>query len=256
MSERRPMIAGNWKMHGDKAMVGSLLQAVNASSAANPGVDVAVFVPSVFLAQAEQALAGSSVDYGAQNIYPADQGAFTGAISAPMLNEFGAQMVLAGHSERRQLFGESSIFVADQCFAAHAAGLTPILCVGETQAEREAGQTEQVIASQLEAVIGRDGALEVLQQAVIAYEPVWAIGTGLTATPAQAQSVHAAIRAQLANLDKTLAESMRILYGGSVKPDNVAGLVSQPDIDGGLVGGAALDAEQFNEIIAQCTNCY
>ena len=208
------------------------------------GVAVAVCVPFPYLAQAQAALTGGPLAWGAQNLSEKASGAFTGEVSAAMLKDFGCQYVLVGHSERRALYGESDALVAEKFAAALAAGLRPVLCVGETLAERESGKTAEVVAKQMAAVLDRVG-VAALANAVVAYEPVWAIGTGKTATSEQAQEVHAAIRAQVAALDTKVAEGVQILYGGSVKPSNAEELFGMPDIDGGLIGGASLVAADF-----------
>ena len=206
--------------------------------------EMAVCPPYPYLGQAQLALQGSPLALGAQSLSEHASGAFTGEVSAAMLLEFGCRYVLVGHSERRALFGETDVVVAAKFAAAQKAGLVPVLCVGETLDERNAGQTALVIARQLSAVLDRVG-VAAMASAVVAYEPVWAIGTGVTASPAQAQEVHAAIRAQVAALDAGIAEDLRILYGGSVKPQNAKELFGQADIDGGLIGGAALVADDF-----------
>lgn len=206
--------------------------------------DVAVFAPFPYLGQLQGLLAGSILAWGGQTVSEFAEGAYTGEVSAAMLRDFGCSHVLVGHSERRSLFGEGDAVIAAKFAAAQAAGLLPVLCIGETQAEREAGVTFEVVARQLSAVVERVG-VAAMGAAVLAYEPVWAIGTGVTASPVQAQEVHAAIRAQLAGMDAVVAENMRILYGGSVKPGNAAEMFAQADIDGGLVGGAALVADDF-----------
>ncbi|MCX7894135.1 MAG: triose-phosphate isomerase [Burkholderiales bacterium] len=242
---RQPLVAGNWKMHGTLATNQRLLEALKAGLAGLAGVQVAVCVPFPYLAQAGQALAGTGIGWGAQTLSEHDTGAYTGEVSGPMLRDFGCRYVIVGHSERRSLFGERDPQVAAKFVAAQRAGLTPILCVGETLAEREAGATEAVVASQLDAVIAAAGA-QALAQAVVAYEPVWAIGTGRTATPSQAQAVHEFIRARLATAGgAALAGGVAILYGGSVKAANAGELFRQPDVDGGLIGGASLVAEDF-----------
>ena len=243
---RRPMVAGNWKMHGTCASVAELIDGLGQQSL--PGnVDVAVFPSMLHLAQVVEGL-GSAVAVGAQNCaYEAQQGALTGEVAAVQLLDVGCSLVLVGHSERRLLLGESDALVVRKFAAAQAAGLTPVLCVGETQAQREAGETLAVVAEQIAAVIDVLG-VAVFANALVAYEPVWAIGTGLTATPQQAQQVHEAIRAQFARLDASLAGELRILYGGSVKAASAAELFGMPDIDGGLVGGASLNADEFGAI--------
>ena len=243
MDKRRPLIAGNWKLNGTRESAVSLATAIsNASVTAS--ADVLVCPAFVHLADVQGVLADSAVSLGAQNCAVEQSGAFTGEVSASMLLEFGCQYVIVGHSERRALFGESSEQVALRCVAARTAGLTPVLCVGETLEEREGGQVESVVGAQLDALLAIEG-VAAFGELVVAYEPVWAIGTGKTATPDQAQAVHALIRQKIAGLDETIAASLRILYGGSVKPDNAATLFAQADIDGALVGGAALDADSF-----------
>jgi triosephosphate isomerase len=238
---RKKLVAGNWKMHGSLADNAALLAAIKPALA---GIEAVVCVPFPYLAQVQAALAGSSVAWGAQNLSEQPKGAFTGEVSAAMLQDFGCRYVIVGHSERRGLYGESDAVVAKKYLAAQVAGMTPILCVGESLDERESGVTEQVVARQLDAVIDAAGVAS-LARAVVAYEPVWAIGTGKTATPAQAQAVHAFIRGRIATLDKSVAEGLTIQYGGSVKASNAAELMAQPDIDGGLIGGASLIADEF-----------
>lgn len=242
---RKPFVAGNWKMHGSKAMIAELLTGLTAGWKQADRVDVAVCPPAIYIDYVRRTLGSAPIAVGAQNM--SDQpayGAFTGEISAPMLKEFDCRYVILGHSERRALYGEDDDFIARKVEVALDAKLTPILCVGETLEEREAGVTEQVIERQLQAVIDRVGG-EAFGDIVIAYEPVWAIGTGKTATPEQAQAVHAFIRERIAMLSVDAAERMIIQYGGSVKPGNAEALFSQPDIDGGLIGGASLKAEDF-----------
>lgn len=230
-------------MHGslqsNAALLGSLKAGVSGLRC-----EVAVCAPYPYLAQVQAELAGTPIQWGAQSLSEHGSGAFTGEVSASMLGDFGCRYVLVGHSERRGLFGESDATVAAKFVAARQAGLVPVLCLGETLAERESGQTMVVVARQLAAVIDLAG-VGALGAAVVAYEPVWAIGTGVTATPAQAQEVHAALRALVADKDAALAAGLQILYGGSVKPQNAAELFAQPDIDGGLIGGAALVADDF-----------
>jgi len=240
---RRKLVAGNWKMHGALQQNSALLAQVVAG-AAGLTCEIAVCPPYPYLGQAQEALAGSAVALGAQSVSEHESGAFTGEIAASMLAEFGCRYVLIGHSERRALFGETDGVVAAKFEMAQKFGLVPVLCVGETLDERQAGRTALVIARQLSAVLDRVG-VAAMASAVVAYEPVWAIGTGVTATPAQAQEVHAAIRAQVAALDAGVADGLRILYGGSVKPQNAMELFGQLDIDGGLIGGAALVADDF-----------
>jgi triosephosphate isomerase len=240
---RRKLVAGNWKMHGTLQQNAALLERIKAG-VSGLACDIAVCPPYPYLGQAQSVLAGSAVALGAQSVSEHVTGAFTGEVSASMLVEFGCRYVLVGHSERRALYGEMDVVVAAKFEAAQKAGLVPILCVGETLAEREAGKTGEVVARQLSAVLSRLG-VAAMTSAVVAYEPVWAIGTGVTASPAQAQEVHAAIRAQVAALDVVVAGGLRILYGGSVKPQNAMELFGQSDIDGGLIGGAALVADDF-----------
>ncbi|OHE61777.1 MAG: triose-phosphate isomerase [Thiobacillus sp. GWE1_62_9] len=238
---RKKLVAGNWKMHGSLAENAALLAAIKPALA---GIEAAVCVPFPYLAQVQSALAGSSIAWGAQNVSEQAKGAFTGEVSASMLLDFGCKYVIVGHSERRSLYGESDELVAKKYMAAQAAGLTPILCVGESLDERESGVTEAVVARQLDAVIKAAGVAS-LGRAVVAYEPVWAIGTGKTASPEQAQAVHAFIRGKIAALDSGVADRLVIQYGGSVKAANAAELMAQPDIDGGLIGGASLVADEF-----------
>ena len=246
--DRVQLIAGNWKMYqGTQAGV-EVAKQVAKLSGNESKVEVVIAPPAIILAAAAAAVAGSKVEVSAQNIYPKDEGAFTGEISAPMILGAGCKWVIIGHSERRQYFGETDKSVCDKTAAAMAAGLKPIVCVGETLAEREAGKTLEVVFRQVDAVVA-----ELNKQpgyGVIAYEPVWAIGTGKVASDAQAQEVHAAIRQRLTATSAELANQTRILYGGSVKPDNAKGLLACDDIDGALVGGAALKAESFGAIVA------
>ena len=250
---RQKLVAGNWKMNGGLATNLQLLKDVVSGAADLRGVSVAVCVPFPYLAQAQSVLAGTPVVWGAQNLSEKAQGAFTGEVSASMLQDFSCRYVLVGHSERRALYGESSAVVAEKFAAALAAGLYPVLCVGETLAERESGSTVQVVSAQMAAVLDRVG-IAAFANAVVAYEPVWAIGTGKTATSEQAQEVHAAIRAQLAAADAKVAEGVQILYGGSVKPSNAEELFGMPDIDGGLIGGASLVAADFLAICRAAVN--
>ena len=238
---RKKLVAGNWKMHGGLAENAALLEALKPALA---GIEAVVCVPFPYLAQAQAVLGGSSIAWGAQNLSEQSKGAFTGEVSATMLLDFGCRYVIVGHSERRSLYGESDELVASKYVVAQAAGLTPILCVGESLDERESGVTEAVVARQLDAVIKVAG-VESLAKAVVAYEPVWAIGTGKTASPEQAQAVHAFIRGKIATLNSKVADQLVIQYGGSVKAANAAELMAQPDIDGGLIGGASLVADEF-----------
>ena len=241
---RRKLVAGNWKMHGTLAQNAVLLDAVRDGMSQITGVDCAVCVPFPYLAQAQQKLSGSNVKWGAQNVHQLDKGAYTGEVSAAMLRDFECSYAIVGHSERRACYGESSHLVAEKFLAAQQAGLTPILCMGETLQQRESGITETVVAGQLDALI-RLGGVQALRNAVVAYEPVWAIGTGKTATSEQAQAVHAFIRQRIAAQDSQIAAALCILYGGSVKANNAAELFAMPDIDGGLIGGASLVADEF-----------
>ena len=241
---RRPFVAGNWKMNGSAASNKALLDGIKAGLVAVASTDVAVCPPFVYLRDVAEQLQGTTVALGAQNLSEQTAGAYTGEISAAMLLDMDCRYVIVGHSERRAIYGESDALVAKKFAAARKAGLIPILCVGELLEEREAGTTEQVIARQLDAVLALEG-IAAFAQAVVAYEPVWAIGTGKTASPDQAQAVHAFIRNKLAAQDATIADKLRILYGGSVKASNAVELLGMADIDGGLIGGAALQAEEF-----------
>lgn len=246
MNSKKKLIAGNWKMNGSLAANEALLKAIVAGLA-DAACDVAVAVPAPYLAQVQALTAGSTVAVAAQDVSKHEAGAYTGEVSAAMLRDFGARYALVGHSERRQYHGETDAVVAEKAQRALAAGITPIVCVGETLQEREAGQTEAVVKRQLAAVIHLNG--HCISEVVVAYEPVWAIGTGRTASPEQAQAVHAVLRAQLAAASEH-ADRIRLLYGGSMNAANAAELLAQPDIDGGLVGGASLKAPDFLQIIA------
>lgn len=247
---RQMMVAGNWKMHGSVAFTRDMIQTLTANVTVNEAVTLLVCPPMLYLTQAIQAAANSSIRVGAQNCAQIQTtGAYTGEVSATMLADVGCQYVILGHSERRALYGETDAVVAEKTKVALATGLTPLVCVGETLTEREAGQAEAIIAAQLDAVSDVIGAAG-WSNAIIAYEPVWAIGTGKTATPEQAQEIHAFIRQHLAKLDVNMANAMTILYGGSVKPDNAASIFSQPDVDGGLIGGASLNSDDFAKIYA------
>ena len=243
---RRPIVAGNWKMHGSREenarLVAGVIDGVNGCVA-----EVLVFPPAVYVAEVAQRAAGSPVGVGGQTLCTQAIGAYTGEISAAMLKDVGATHVLVGHSERRAMYGETDAVVAEKFIAAQAGGLIPVLCVGETLEEREAGITEAVVARQLEAVVTAAG-IAAFAQAVVAYEPVWAIGTGRTASPEQAQAVHGFIRGYFAAKDVTLVDHLRVLYGGSVKASNAAELFGMADVDGGLVGGASLKADEFVRI--------
>lgn len=244
---RRPLVAGNWKMHGTRASVAELIKGLR-QLALPAGIDVAVFPPCLYINQVAQGLDGKSIAIGAQNcaVEPM-QGALTGEVAASQLADAGCTLVLVGHSERRLILGERDEVVSRKFAAAQSCGLVPVLCVGETQEQREAGRTLEVVGRQLGSVIEELG-VGAFAKAVVAYEPVWAIGTGLTATPQQAQEVHAAIRDQLAAENAEVARGVRILYGGSVKAASAAELFGMPDIDGGLVGGASLNADEFGAI--------
>ncbi|TWT96152.1 Triosephosphate isomerase [Botrimarina colliarenosi] len=242
---RKTLIAGNWKMNTDRATAVALAKAVAEGAAEVEGVDLLVCPPAIYLSAVGEALAGSPVALGAQNMSPEDNGAFTGETSATMLGDVGAEYVILGHSERRTLFGETDLDVCKKTHKALAAGLAPIVCVGELLEEREAGKTAEVIKSQFEASLA-DISETQITSIVIAYEPVWAIGTGKVASPEQAEEVHADLRRLLTErYTAEIAESIRLLYGGSMKPGNAAELLAKPNVDGGLIGGAALKAEDF-----------
>ena len=241
---RQSLVIGNWKMNGSKESIRQLLTEIKAGLAANAKAQVAVCAPSIFISTVAEHLQGSAIWFGAQNVADQASGAYTGEISPNMLLEFGCKLALVGHSERRSLYGETDTLIANRYSSAISANVTPVLCIGETLEEREGGNTFDVVKKQLDAVLDSAG-VESLKHAVIAYEPVWAIGTGKTASSAQAQEVHAFIRSEIAKRDPLIANSTQILYGGSVKADNAAELFSMPDIDGGLIGGASLDAKAF-----------
>lgn len=242
---RNTFVAGNWKMHGSKASILSLVTGLEAKVAELGNVDVAVCPPAIYIDFTARTMSSSRIRMGAQNMAEEpSQGAFTGEQSVEMLKDMGCEYVILGHSERRAIYGETDAQIAEKVKVALQAGVTPILCVGETLAEREGGTMEQVINTQLDAVLDVVG-IEGFNNIVIAYEPVWAIGTGVTASPQQAQDVHAFIRGKLAGLNAQIAEKVIIQYGGSVKPNNAAELFGQPDIDGGLIGGASLNADDF-----------
>jgi triosephosphate isomerase (TIM) len=247
---RRPFIAGNWKMNLNRASAVALAEGLVKQAAAIDGADMAVCPPSCYLDVVGRAIAGSNVALGAQNMYHEQNGAYTGELSAAMLVDLGCKYVILGHSERRHILGETDAAINKKVLAALAAGLIPIVCVGELLAEREAGQTLAVIRRQFDGSLAGLSA-EQAKTIVIAYEPVWAIGTGKVATPQQAEEVHAALRKLIAErYNAQLADSVRLQYGGSVKPDNAAELLKQPDIDGALVGGASLKVDQFLGIVA------
>jgi len=241
---RRTLVAGNWKLNGSKQNTKDLIEGILSGMSAVKNTDVAVCPPFVYIPQAAELLTSTKVAWGAQNCSQHSSGAYTGEVAAPMLKEFGCTYVILGHSERRAIYQESNDEIVQKFIAVKSAGLIPILCVGELLTEREAGKTQAVVAEQLDAVLNVTG-IEQFENSVIAYEPVWAIGTGVTATPEQAQEVHAFIRQRLADKNAAIAENIQILYGGSVKPDNAAELFAKPDIDGGLIGGASLEADSF-----------
>jgi len=246
---RQPLVAGNWKMHGSRAENASLVSGLLDLLQPGKRAEILLCPPFPYLMETGRLLKDSGVALGAQSVCAEAQGAFTGEVSAAMLKDVGCRYVLVGHSERRQLFGESDALVARKFVAALGQGLVPVLCVGETLEEREGDQTASVVTRQIEAVLAVTG-VQSLAKAVIAYEPIWAIGTGRTASPDQAQEVHAMIRSKVAERDGTIGGSVRILYGGSVKASNAQELFAMPDIDGGLVGGASLKADEFARICA------
>ena len=239
---RRLLVAGNWKMHGSRAKAHELVDQIAAGYPVS--ADVAVLPPYPYVAELAARHAGSAIAFGAQDLSVHAEGAYTGEVGGAMLKDIGCRYVLVGHSERRQYHGETDEVVAGKFAAAQAAGLTPILCVGETLGEHEQGESSAVVGRQLDAVIARNG-VAAFANAVVAYEPVWAIGTGRTATPEQVQAIHAFMRDKFAEADATIANSLQLLYGGSVKPANAAELFGQPDVDGGLIGGASLVASDF-----------
>ncbi len=245
---RRKLVAGNWKMHGSRASNAPLVEAILAS-AQPEHIDCVICPPFVYLSEIARLLRGAATKLGAQDVCAEAQGAYTGEVSAAMLKDVGCAYVIVGHSERRNLYGEDDELVARKFAAALAHGLKPILCVGELLAEREADRTHEVVGRQLEAVVALTG-IELFAEAVIAYEPVWAIGTGRNASPEQAQEVHGFIRQRLAQRDAKIAARLQILYGGSVKTGNARELFAQSDVDGGLIGGASLKAEEFLSIMA------
>ncbi|GJM14012.1 MAG: triosephosphate isomerase [Pseudohongiella sp.] len=247
---RQKLVVGNWKMHGSAALVRELIESVAAGSVGLNGVEIAVAPTLLHLGLATKLCAGEGASHlklAAQNLYAEPSGAFTGEVSAPMLADYGVNYVIVGHSERREIFAETDQIVAAKFKAVQASGLTPILCVGESLAQREAGISAEVVLAQLDAVIEVAG-IEALQSAVLAYEPIWAIGTGKTASKEQAQEIHQVLREHIAKSNAAVAADLRILYGGSVKAANAAELFNQADIDGGLVGGASLKAEEFISI--------
>ena len=246
---RRKIVAGNWKMHGSRAENAQLVESIAAGFGARAGRECVVFPPFVYLQELARQLRDTAVRLGAQDVCAEAQGAFTGEVSAAMLKDVGCVYVLVGHSERRALYGENDALVARKYAAAQAKGLIPILCVGEQLADREAGRTHEVIGRQLDAVLAVSDVAS-LSRAVVAYEPVWAIGTGRNASPEQAQDVHAFVRGRIAARDAKIAAALPVLYGGSVKAGNAGELFAMPDVDGGLIGGASLKAEEFLAICA------
>jgi triosephosphate isomerase len=241
---RQPLVAGNWKMNGSRVSAAALVDGLKAGMNDISSVGVAICVPYVFLADVQTLIEGTDIILGAEDCATETSGAYTGEIAAAMLPDFGCTHVIVGHSERRALYGETDEIVATKYAKVQEAGMTPIFCVGETLAEREQGITEEVVGRQMDAVINASG-VGSLANAVIAYEPVWAIGTGMTASPEQAQQVHAFIRGKIAALDSDIAAGVKILYGGSMKPGNAVELIGQTDVDGGLIGGASLNADDF-----------
>ncbi len=242
---RKPLVAGNWKMNGSRESAQALVAGIKEGVGSGATADVVICPPFVYLSEVKSLLSGSEIALGAQNVSHRGNGAYTGEISTSMLLDVGCEYVILGHSERRALYGEDDALVAEKVIALNAAGLKPILCVGELLGERESGKTEAVVARQLDVLLNSVEGLAALQNTVIAYEPVWAIGTGMTATPEQAQDVHAFIRQRIASKDAALAEKIRILYGGSVKGSNAVELFAKQDIDGGLIGGASLQIDDF-----------
>lgn len=246
---RKPMVAGNWKMNGSSESVKELMAGIKDGMGSVNNAEVVVCPPAVYISRVAGSAADTAIKVGSQNICDEDKGAFTGEISGEMLKDTGCEYAIIGHSERRSLYGESDELVARRFAAARRNGIKPIFCIGETLEEREQGITNDVCARQIDAVIALEG-VEALADGVIAYEPVWAIGTGKTASPEQAQEVHAFIRGKISALNADVADGLRILYGGSMNPGNAAELMGQPDIDGGLIGGASLKSEDF---LAICT---
>ena len=248
---RRPIVAGNWKMHGTRADNARLIEELLGGHPDRAAAECLVFPPFVYLQEVGRLVRDTPIGLGAQSVCAEAQGAFTGEVSAGMLKDVGCSHVLVGHSERRWIYHEDDQLVARKFAAAQSKSLVPILCVGEHLSDRENGRTEEVVSRQLDAVIDLCG-VAALQTGIIAYEPMWAIGTGRTATPEQAQAVHAFIRERIAKRDAKMAKATRVLYGGSVKASNAAELFAQPDVDGGLIGGASLNAEEFLAILAAC----
>jgi triosephosphate isomerase (TIM) len=250
---RHKLIMGNWKMNGRMDQITQLLKDLLTHLQPKNNAECVVFPPAIYLPLVQTLLTNTSIKFGAQNVYPKDAGAYTGELSAPMLADYGCTHVLVGHSERRHLFHEDEKFVAEKFHHVKDHDMIPVLCVGETLNERESGLTEQVLTRQLLAITQIND--QAFRNCIIAYEPVWAIGTGQTATPEQAQIVHAFIRSFVANINQQDAKQLSIIYGGSVNEKNAQALFAMPDVDGGLVGGASLNAQQFVEIV-KCINCY
>ena len=250
---RQSIVAANWKLNGSLDMATSLVSAINDHSQSLAGVDAILCPPYPYLSLVNNLITADNVFLGAQNVSQHASGAYTGEVSAKMVKEMGCGYVIVGHSERREYYGETDSIVAAKFIQIQSEGITPILCVGESLQQREQGVMKDTIVSQVKAVIN-DAGISSMSNAVLAYEPIWAIGTGKTATPDQAQEVHAIIRSVIADQSAEIAERLRILYGGSVKANNAADIFSQPDIDGGLIGGASLDADQFNAIVSAGAN--
>jgi len=249
---RNHIVMGNWKMNGRIEQIGALLHELLALMPESSGVDCVVLPPAIYLPYVNELLTGTAIAWGAQNVYSQDSGAYTGELSAPMLQDYACQYVLVGHSERRHLFHEDEKFVAEKFHHVKDHGMIPVLCIGETLTEREQGLTEQVLAKQLLAVTNTGS--NFFDKCVVAYEPVWAIGTGQTAMPEQVQAAHLFIRDLIGKVDQGNAQNLSILYGGSVNENNAHALFAMPDVDGGLIGGASLNARQFVEIV-KCINC-
>lgn len=250
---RKKLVMGNWKMNGNRQQVTALLQDLITLLPTQASADCVVLPPAIYLPHVSNALKNSVIQWGAQNVYPKDNGAYTGEISAPMLHDYNCRYVLVGHSERRHLFQEDEKFVAEKFHHVKDHGMIPVLCVGETLTAREKGLTEQVLTEQLLAITTTGS--NFFENCIVAYEPVWAIGTGQTATPEQVQNVHIFIREFVAKFNRNHAQALSILYGGSVNETNAHALFAMPDVDGGLIGGASLHARQFVEIV-KCINCY
>jgi len=252
---RQQFVLGNWKMNGTMQQITQLLDELLAEIPVDSMVNCAVLPPLCYLQYVQHKLQGQSIGWGAQNVYPQDKGAFTGEVSGPMLTDFGCRYVLVGHSERRHLFHEDEKFVAEKFHHVKDHGMIPVLCIGETLDERNQGLTERVLTRQLLTVAMLRDSDRLFDECIVAYEPVWAIGTGQTATPEQVQTIHAFIRGLLAQFGQTYADRLPILYGGSVNEKNAQALFEMPDVDGGLIGGASLHARQFVDIV-KCINCY